>query len=160
MTHSIQYHRYIDIAGYVNAFHALSGNEVKFSGFMPNNTWECSQLTYIHTYIRVCLCKLYLFICGTYISVSHCLYACLSPVCLPLLALHFSKQNLGNLGAFDMPQWSDPSSLQPSGELTAQTWIYIYIYTLYTIHIRQAFGFCVAIRLALGICECIRLPSF
>lgn len=135
MTHSIQYHRYIDIAGYVNAFHALSGNEVKFSGFMPNNTWECSQLTYIHTYIRVCLCKLYLFICGTYISVSHCLYACLS---LPSVCRCWRCISPNKI-------WATWAHLICRSEVIqvhcnpAESWLhrhgYIYIYIHYTLYI-------------------------
>lgn len=94
----------------------------------------------IHTYIRVCLCKLYLFICGTYISVSHCLYACLS---LPSVCRCWRCISPNKI-------WATWAHLICRSEVIqvhcnpAESWLhrhgYIYIY-IYTIHYTYTTGF-------------------
>lgn len=129
MTHSIQYHRYIDIAGYVNAFHALSGNEVKFSGFMPNNTWECSQLTYIHIYEFVCASFIYLYV----VHISLCLTVSM-PVSLSRLSaavgVAFLQTKSGQLGRiwYAAVKWSKFIATQRRVDCTDMD---IYIYTIH-----------------------------
>lgn len=162
---------YIDKAGYANAFHALSCKWSEICGFTPNNTWEC-QLTY---FAFVCASFIYLYVVHIYnsvtVPVSLLLFLrrcrCRSRS-LCLLALHFSKQNLGDwTHLIRRVKWSKFIATQRGRGRGRErerrvdcTDMDVYLCVWLCVRVRQAFGFFVATVLALGICKCIRLPSF